>query len=244
MKILITVKGYEHQWGIEQDWYIPAFEKKGHKVIPFCIPYKPSSDYLKDTKKVNWYKKLLVEILYKEKPDVAFIIHGGGSWNPEMMLELKKRGVIIIYYNQDDPMYFNTLSKYLAPYADYVFAFPKVKETYKKELGINTYDIFYSIDPAVENGREPDRVEYEKYKCDILMTGSVFGERKRKRADLFYKLHKSAVGKCCYYGGSCSPQLEIYKIYKGPIKDNKEQNLILRSSKIIFHYAKFELLIH
>lgn len=237
--ILISRNATQKNWTYEPEWYSEAFRNLGHKVFNLDIFFRSQHVYAPYPSASRVLRHRLKKMVRKHDISVVFLIHGGGYWTKEMLMDLKEEGIKVIYYNPDDPMLFDAVSKYLAPYCDVVFSFPKVRETYKKYLGINTQDFFYCVDPFVEQDEEPSFSQERAYASDILITGNIDCNRKKTRGDYLLALHRSGACKVAYYGPSRVNEIgELRELYKGEITDNKLQNTIIRSSKIIFHYTQ------
>ena len=179
------------------------------------------------------------KLLSREVPDLAFIIHGGGYWSGEMLRVLKQAAVQTVYYNPDDPMLFNAVSRHIAPHVDHVLAFPKVAECYQRELSIQAEPFFYCVDPAVVFGDEPDCGEKKAYESDIVLTGNIDANRKKTRGDYVWALHEAGAGTVAFYGPPPRyPSEKLMSLYRGSIADNCMNNRVIRSSKIVFHYTQ------
>lgn len=239
MNVLILRRNIGDTWTTINDWFCYGFERAGHAVTALNIPHWGShrfNDYPSLTR-TNLYR--IRKLLSRQTFDLAFILHGGGYWSTEMLRELKQASVATVYYNPDDPMLFNAVSCHIAPYVDHVLTFPKVVDRYKDELGIDAIPFFYCVDPDVEYGEAPTTREKNDYASDIVLTGNIDVCRKKKRGDYLIALHEASVGSVALYGPPPRhPSEKIQAIYKGTIDDNKMNNSVMRSSKIVFHYTQ------
>ncbi len=233
--ILLVEPVYPSAWNAEPLWYKDAFSQRGFRVIPFRIPFRHTHEYASYPSANKVLRFRLNQLVKDEKPDVAFIIHGGGYWTKEMIWDLKNSGVTVIYYNPDEPMLFNSISRYLAPHADVVLAFPKMKAVYKTQLNIDIEEFFYCVDPAIITAKDSSPL----IKCDILMTGMVDSSRKKTRGDMFYALHKAGIGDVRYYGPADKNDIgDLKQIHYGSIANNALHSKIIHGTKIIFNYCQ------
>jgi len=238
-KIVILRRNIGEIWTTINDWFIDAFRNLGHEVIALNIPYKGNHQYnpYPSITATNRYR--LNKIIKKYQPDVAFIIHGGGYWTREMIQDMKKAGMYVVYYNPDDPMIFDYVSREIAPYCDLVLTFPKVIKTYEKELNIKAEEFFYCVDPDIVDDVPLTALEKKKYGSDIVLTGAIDDNRKKIRRDYLYELYKANIGDVAYYGPSSLEHIGPVKpIYRGKLKDNKENSKVNRAAKIVFHYTQ------
>jgi len=152
-----------------------------------------------------------------------------------MIMDLQDAGVRTIYYNPDDPMLFDAVSKHLASVCDHVLAFPKIIPTYKEELGIDAIPFFYCVDPVIVKEGAP----IDALKSDILLTGNIDMNRKKTRGEYIHALHKAQIGTVAYYGPNHLREVSYLRdIYRGELSGNEEHSHVVNSTKIIFHYTQ------
>ena len=233
---LIAQNGFEDNWSVEPVWYKNTFESLGCKVIPFYIPFYSTHSYNTYPSATRVLRHRLKSILEENQIDVAFIIHGGGYWSYEMIGDLRDKGVLTIYYNPDDPMLFNSVSRFIAPHCDVVLAFPKVVPVYEKELGIKAHPFHYCMDPAIEFCKNNFSAYYAS---DVTVAGNIDSNRKRLRGEFLLAIKEAGFCDVAYYGINRLDEFpELKPIYRGDLLNNQEHARALRSSKIVFHYAQ------
>lgn len=129
---------------------------------------------------LNKVNERLREEALKAEPNLVLSIKGETvlpstvEWCRE---ELRAKTVL---WFPDDPRFFNSLVKYIAPHYDYVFtASEKAVEMYK---GIGVTDIYhlpFACEPSVHRNVRLTEEEMRRYKCDVCFVGSYVPRRAR-----------------------------------------------------------------
>lgn len=117
----------------------------------------------------------------KAKPDLLLAVKGEAVLTSTLKWFDEELGAKTVLWYPDDPRYFNSLVKYIAPHYDYVFTASEKGVRMYKEIGIN--DVFYlpfACEPSVHHRVQLTGEEASKYKCDVCFVGSYLPRRARK----------------------------------------------------------------
>ena len=136
---------------------------------------------------LNKIDKRLRDIALKTAPDLVLSIKGEAILPSTVRWFGEQLGCATALWYPDDPRWFNSLVKHIAPYYDYVFtASEKAVEHYKR-IGVkNVYHLPFACEPSVHRRVQLTEKEVEKYKCDICFVGGC----RLRRAWIISKLRK------------------------------------------------------
>jgi spore maturation protein CgeB len=129
---------------------------------------------------LNEFNKRLKEEALKVEPDLVLSIKGEAVLPSTIEWFRHDMKVKTALWYPDDPRFFNSLVKCVAPHYDYIFtASEKGAEMYE-EIGVkNVYPLPFACEPSVHRKIRLSEDDMRKYECDVCFVGSYLPGRAR-----------------------------------------------------------------
>jgi spore maturation protein CgeB len=123
-------------------------------------------------------------------PDLVISIKGE-MVTPETLEWLRRNvGVKTALWYPDDPRFFESLVKYIAPHYDHVFTASKRAITMYREIGVKNVDFLpFACEPLIHKKTNLTETEYNFYKSDVCFVGTYTP----RRAKMIKNLWKAGV---------------------------------------------------
>ena len=232
MKMKILVLG--SNLGYNLDYY--AFlnlQKLGHEVKFYGyrdkLPKKISnfvkltatrSKLAREIEYTLFLKKINKEIIYLTKsfePDLVFVLKGEAI-KKETINAIKNQGIKTVLWYPDDPRFFNTYVKYLAPNYDYVFASSQKALKNYKSIGVKKASyLTFACEPTI----------HKKLKINPKKEVTFIGSYMPSRIRLFKSLKKAPFNFEIY-----GPNWHLASIKSNPAVYGPEMVKVVNNSKI------------
>lgn len=256
MKILTASDGHA---GMSHAFaYGKSFEKLGCEVTHFTWKdyfknYQYSTSYKTDE---NFIKSLyyraqnklkfgpsmiklnndLVQKCKSENPDLLFIYRGTHIYASSIS-KIKKMGVKVFGYNNDDPFsdvyrpYFWRHFIKCVPFYDHIFYYRHKNKNDYEYLGFNNISLLRSS-YIQDNNFKIDNIENSPYKCDVIFVGHY--ENDGRDLTIKYLVKQGVNIKLFGTGWEASSEYSYFKSKFGDIKPlyKSDYNLALNSAKI------------
>ena len=228
-------EGIHKNWIGMNYWLIAELENRGHKVTFYTINV-PGSHQYNDLPIITEILRQMFKIeLTSIGADVFFSIHGGRFYTKEIVEDAKQAGMKTIFFPLDDPILFNAVSRHVASYFDVVLMWPFVRQLYKQELNIDTVDFLPFPDPFILYGNELAEPEKDRFRSDVIFTGTLGGTDWRKWRYSYLKAFYQNGLNVRYFGFTNNINDDVFRnIYGGLFTSNEDDNRAYRSSKIGF----------
>lgn len=172
-----------------------ALEKLGHSVTFFgyrsmlgalASPVRMAITRSKDIRTLveliflNKINKRLKEEMLKVEPDLVLSIKGEAALPSTIEWFREDLGVKTALWYPDDPRFFDSLVKYVAPHYDYVFTASEKGVKMYKEIGVKSvYHLPFACEPSVHKRVQLSEEEMRRYECDVCFIGSYLPRRAR-----------------------------------------------------------------
>jgi spore maturation protein CgeB len=176
-----------------------ALEKLGHSVTFFgyrefiSSPIRMAiarSSVIRNLAKLpllDMVNKRIKNIALKIMPELVLSIKGEAILPSTIRWFKEQLGSVTALWYPDDPRWFNSLVKHIAPHYDYVFTASEKAVEHYKEIGVkNVFNLPFACEPSVHRRVQLTKEELDKYKCDICFVGGC----RLRRAQIISKLKK------------------------------------------------------
>jgi len=144
------------------------------------------SYYIRLISKTLWLNNLNLRILHmcrRIKPELVLVIKGE-SVLPDTILKIRSHGVKTVLWSTDDPQFFNSLTKIIAPNYDHVFTCTRNALPLYHKIGVGNVEVLsYGCEPSIHRKLCEPEFSSKPY-IDVSFVGTF----NRSRARIIKKL--------------------------------------------------------
>jgi spore maturation protein CgeB len=134
---------------------------------------------------IGWVNRQLLRQIAEWKPDIFLSVKGETIF-PETVTRIRRElGVATTLWFPDDPRYFDSLVKYIAPSYDHVFTSSERSIEMYRNIGVeNVHYLPFACEPSIHLKTDLSEEEHKLLESDVCFVGSY----SRRRAKILKRL--------------------------------------------------------